>query len=71
MTVRYIEILPKCTGCGVCISRCAEKALEFHTDSTNRKRVRCIDIRCTGCIKCIPACRFSAIIKHITKTISQ
>jgi len=55
-----VQISERCTGCGACISKCPEKALEFFTVDYVKK-VRCIAERCTDCGKCISVCRFKAI----------
>ncbi|ADD68902.1 4Fe-4S ferredoxin iron-sulfur binding domain protein [Denitrovibrio acetiphilus DSM 12809] len=54
------EISSRCTGCGVCISKCPEKALEFFTEDYV-KRARCIETICTGCGICASHCSFYAI----------
>jgi len=50
----------RCTGCGVCISKCPKNAIEFVTKDYI-KRARVIEEICDGCRICIPFCQFNAI----------
>lgn len=47
----------KCTGCGTCVEKCPEKAIDL-----NDQEVAAINKdKCTGCHKCAKACPNEAI----------
>ncbi|MGD9808773.1 MAG: 4Fe-4S binding protein [Deferribacterales bacterium] len=54
------EISRRCTGCGACISKCPQRAIEFFTVEYVKK-ARVIEELCDGCEVCIPHCQFKAI----------
>jgi len=58
----HIKIKNKCTGCGVCISKCPVGAIEFYTKDYIKKARIAAD-KCTQCGECIPHCQFNAIVQ--------
>lgn len=52
----YAEVDPdRCTGCGVCESRCQMEAIEM------QETARILSERCIGCGLCIPSCEYDAV----------
>lgn len=56
-----IEIDERCTGCGMCIATCPERAL-----LVDRGRPRFVVQRCTGCLACAEICPVGAI-REVTR----
>lgn len=67
-SLREIEIDPmRCTACMVCVSLCAQGAVEHHTDPLQPEGVESIALRharCTGCDLCTQVCEHAAITIH-------
>lgn len=61
-----VIVLPSCTGCGACVSRCPRRAITLASEfpgGRGRKRAVIAAEGCTACGDCLPACPRQALAR--------
>lgn len=65
-TAAGVIVLPSCTGCGACVSRCPQRAITLASEfpgGRGRKQAVIAAEGCTACGDCLPACPRQALAR--------